>query len=85
MLLKLSKEIAGCYRHAAECREEARLARDPVTKEEYLEMEQRWLLLARSHEFTQRLRDFAEQNRPKHKRGRSISAKRQAAGEGEKP
>ena len=74
MLQKLSKEIATCYRHAAECRERAKQAVDPVAKQELFEMEQKWLFLARSYEFTLRLRDFAAENRPKGKKASSNSA-----------
>lgn len=58
MLQKLSEEIADCYRHASHCRERAKEALDPATKRDFLDMEWRWLSLARSYEFAERLSDF---------------------------
>src|SRR5262249_31501589 len=46
MFLKLSKEIGECYRLAAEAREKASAHTDPVIRQAYLDMEQRWLTLA---------------------------------------
>jgi hypothetical protein len=50
MLQKLSEEIAECYRHASHCRERATDALDPSTKRDFLDMEWRWLSLARSYD-----------------------------------
>jgi hypothetical protein len=44
-----------------ECREKAELAKDPLEKEDFLDLERRWLFLARSYEFTQRLQDFGNE------------------------
>jgi hypothetical protein len=59
MLRKLSNEIAECYRHANDCRRKADEAKIPTAKAELLEMERRWLFLAQSYEFTERLTDFS--------------------------
>jgi len=59
MLLKLSKEIGECYRLAAEAREKASAHTDPVIRQAYLDMEQRWLTLAHSYEFSERLSNFS--------------------------
>jgi DNA-binding winged helix-turn-helix (wHTH) protein len=56
--LKLSKEIGKCYRLAAETREKASAHADPVIRQHYLDMEQRWLLLAHSYTFLERLTAF---------------------------
>jgi len=58
MLLKLTGEIAECYRHATEARERAKTAGNAETKQDFLDMEQRWLSLARSYEFSERLSNF---------------------------
>jgi hypothetical protein len=58
MLQNLSEAIRDCHRRAAECREWAARARHPDTREHYRRMEDRWLRLARSYEFTGRLSDF---------------------------
>jgi predicted transcriptional regulator len=60
MLQKLSEEIRECLRHAEECRRRAKTALNPSAIQDYLEMEQRWLALARSYEFTERLSAFVE-------------------------
>jgi hypothetical protein len=40
--------LRECYWRAAEARRIANSALDPVTKSDFLELEQRWLFLARS-------------------------------------
>jgi hypothetical protein len=55
MLQKLSEEITECYAHASECRERAKPILDAATKKDFLEMEQRWLSLARRYEIAERL------------------------------
>ena len=58
MLQKPTEEIAECYKHASECRERANRALDQAGKRDFREMEQRWLSLAHSYEFAERLSDF---------------------------
>jgi hypothetical protein len=58
MLQNLSGEIRECLRRAEECRRLAEAALIESTKTDYLEMEQRWLNLARSYEFSERLSRF---------------------------
>jgi hypothetical protein len=58
MLQNLSQEIRECLRHAEECRRLSKTALSASAIQEYLEMEQRWLALARSYEFTERLSTF---------------------------
>jgi hypothetical protein len=60
MLQKLTNEIAECYRLALECRRGADQSRDPGTTQDYLDMERRWLQLAHSYEFAERLSNFTE-------------------------
>lgn len=64
MLLKLSEEIAECYRHAEDCAERAKGEHDPALREDWLDMEKRWLCLARSYELTERIQRF----RPEHRK-----------------
>jgi hypothetical protein len=73
MLQKLTEEIAECYRHATECRQRANRALDPATKTNFLNMERRWLSLAHSYEFAERLSDFTATGR---KRGTKNKAAR---------
>ena len=60
MLQKLKTEIAECYQHALECRRWGNESSDPGTKQDYLDMEGRWVQLAHSYEFTERLSNFTE-------------------------
>jgi hypothetical protein len=53
MLNKSSKQVAHCYRRAAECRELAE--RHENEREFYLERDRAWLTLARSFEFSERV------------------------------
>ena len=59
MLLKLTNEISECYRRAEEARQRAMASTDAATKVDYLDMERRWLFLARSYEFSERLSSFS--------------------------
>jgi hypothetical protein len=52
MPVKFSKEIGECYRLAAEARENASAAADPVIRQDFLDIERRWLLLAHRHRIT---------------------------------
>ena len=56
MLNNLSKEIFECYRHAEDCALKATARTDAQQKRDFLDLEQRWLFLARSYEFTEKLR-----------------------------
>ena len=60
MLQNLSEEIRECHRHAEACRRLAKTFLNPSAIQDYLEMEQRWLALARSYEFTEQLSTFVE-------------------------
>jgi hypothetical protein len=68
MLQNLSEEIRECLGRAEECKRLAKTALTLSAIKDYLEMEQRWLALARSYEFAERLSRFVEPLRRK-KRG----------------
>jgi hypothetical protein len=72
MLLKLSNEISECYSRAVEARACAEGATDPSIRADYLAAEQRWLSLAHSYEFAERLSRFTQsfRNQNRHKRTR---------------
>jgi hypothetical protein len=55
MLQKLNKEISDCYECALECRRHADESSNPATKQDFLDMERRWIQLAHSYEFAERL------------------------------
>ena len=50
-----SQEIRECYKLVDHCARRAELAHDPNEKADFLDMQNRWLLLAQSYEFLQRL------------------------------
>jgi hypothetical protein len=58
MLNNLNVQIRECHQHAELCAWRASVQTETQLKDIYLEMEQRWLRLARNHEFSQRLDDF---------------------------
>jgi len=60
MLQKLKNEIAECYQHALECRRSGDESSDPGSKQDFLDMERRWLQLAHSYEFAGHLSNFTE-------------------------
>jgi hypothetical protein len=56
MRLKLSNhDSRECYRRAEEARQKAEAASDPYLKADFLDSERRWLYLAHSYEFSERL------------------------------
>jgi PAS domain S-box-containing protein len=58
MLQSLSKRIQLCYERAAEARQRAEEMRDARQKADFLNAERRWLLLARSYQLSDSLKDF---------------------------
>ena len=64
MLSSVSEQIRECYRHAEDCAREAAAQADPTLKADFLDLERRWLVLARSYDFTERLNSFTK-NSPK--------------------
>jgi hypothetical protein len=67
VLRKLTEEIAECYRPAAEAKARAEQAHDPGLKQDFLDMERRWISLAHSYEFTERLSDFTGETKRRAK------------------
>src|SRR5579872_4101826 len=62
MLKRLSDNIRECFERAAEAKLLADATNDPALKAEYLNAERRWLILARSYGFSERLEDFTAVN-----------------------
>jgi hypothetical protein len=58
LLNNLSEHVRECLRHAEDCARQAATQTDGKMKEDFLDLERRWLSLARSYEFTERLDDF---------------------------
>lgn len=61
VLNNLNKEIRECYRHAQDCALKATAHIDAHLKQDFLDLEQRWLFLARSYEFSERLTDLSDE------------------------
>jgi len=51
----LIDNIRGCYGHAEHCRRRAEEQRDPLLRQDFLDCERRWLLLARGYELAERM------------------------------
>ena len=58
MLNNLSEHVRECLRHAEDCARQAEAQTNAKMKEDFLDLERRWLSLARSYEFTERLDVF---------------------------
>ena len=68
MLNNLSEQIRECLQHAEDCARQAVAQSDPKLKQDFLDTERRWLFLARSYEFADRLTDLFDETkrRPYH-------------------
>lgn len=72
MMNNLSEQVRRCHLHAEHCARQAGVQTDPKSKHDFLEMERRWLMLARSYEFARQLADFSDETKrgldklPKH-------------------
>jgi hypothetical protein len=58
MLQNLSERIRLCYERAAEARQQVGETSDPKAKADFLNTERRWLLLRRSYQHSESLKDF---------------------------
>jgi hypothetical protein len=59
----VSEQIRECLRHAEDCARKAAAHPDgSQLRQDFLDMEQRWLKLARSCELIERLGDFSKNN-----------------------
>jgi hypothetical protein len=55
MLQNLSQEMRDCHHHAEEYKRLSKAALTPAAIKDYLQIEQRWLALARSYDFTEQV------------------------------
>src|SRR5262249_25840717 len=62
MLEPVSEQVRECHERAAEAKGKAEATADPALKAEFLDIERRWLALARSHTGTESLEDFRAAN-----------------------
>jgi hypothetical protein len=63
MLNAVSNEIRACYEHADFCARKAAAEANSQIRQDYLDLEQRGLSLARSYELSERLSDFSAVHR----------------------
>lgn len=63
MLQKISHQVADCYERASESRARATAAINEIEKTEYLNIERRWIMLARSYELSERITGFNDEVR----------------------
>jgi hypothetical protein len=59
MLNNLSEQIRECYRKAEDAARKAAVETDQELKQDFLDVERRWLVLARSYDLSGRLTDFS--------------------------
>ena len=60
MLQNIESQIRNAYQHAHDCAGRAKIAAAPQERSDWLFVEARWLSLAHSLEFMQRLERFSE-------------------------
>lgn len=65
LLNNLSEQVRECLQHAEDCARQAATQSDGRMKEDFLDLERRWLSLARSYQFTERLDDFCNEKKRK--------------------
>jgi hypothetical protein len=68
MLESLDQQIRDAFQHAHVCAERAKTCVTPQERNDWLFVEARWLSLARSLEFTQRLERFSDEAKRNQKR-----------------
>jgi hypothetical protein len=61
MLQKISHQVANCYERAGESRARAAAADSEIDKTEFLNIERRWIMLARSYELSERITGFNDE------------------------
>ena len=61
MLNNLSEQIRECLQHAEDCARQAAAQTDQKLKQNFLDKERRWLMLAQSYDFTHRLSDLSDE------------------------
>jgi hypothetical protein len=74
MLQKLSEDIQDCYSHADGCRQRAEKAFTEKARQEFIDMERRWLSLAHSYEFAEELSNYVEPFRNRNRERPSLDA-----------
>ena len=58
-MLAMSAEVRECLWHAEDCAKRAEIEPNPAIQRDYIEMERRWLKLARSYQLFERVQIFS--------------------------
>jgi hypothetical protein len=72
MLENLSEKVRLCMRKAEDCANRAKIERHPSLLRDFLDMERRWLKLARSYQFSEQLETFYKHNKKRQEHASSI-------------
>jgi hypothetical protein len=64
MLANLNAEVRECLWRAEDCSERAKIELNPAMQRDYMEMERRWLKLARSYQLFERMQTFSAHEDP---------------------
>ncbi len=67
----INVQVRECRQYAEHCGQNAKNQSDPQVRQHYLEMQTRWLSLARSYEFSERL-EFLSSVETKNRELRSV-------------
>jgi hypothetical protein len=54
----MSEDLRECYRHVEYCARMAQIHGNETTRQEFLDLKRRWLMLAQSYEFVARCETF---------------------------
>ena len=58
MLSKLSEDAIDCLQHAADCESQAKRSSDPLAKQSFLDLAQRWRRIAETIEYIEGVDNF---------------------------
>ena len=75
MLQNLGQQVRECLQHAEDCAHRAKVEPDPNLARDFLDMERRWLGLARSWQFSEQLDTFSKHNKKPRKEAEEASKK----------
>ena len=65
-MLNVTDDVRECYRHAEECARQAQSVSNPEFRRDFLDLELRWLKLARSYEVSERLKPAGHGKETRH-------------------
>jgi hypothetical protein len=60
---QFSEQVRECLRRAEESAQRAKVEPDPALARDFLDMERRWLSLARSYQFAEQVETFTNHNK----------------------